>query len=62
MAEKVSKSSVRYSVGGDHCGACRFFTEGKTEGEGVCEKVAGPIDEDYWCKLFRRRRKTIAHG
>lgn len=66
MAGKVSKSSVRYGQGGDHCGACRFFIESaeaeKTE-TGACQKVAGPIGEDMWCKLFKRKTtRTIAAG
>lgn len=62
---KVSKASVKYSLGGDHCGACRFWIESEEDEEaetGACEKVAGPIKEDYWCKLFKRRRETIGGG
>lgn len=51
---KRAKSSVDYSLGGDHCGACTHFTEGAGE-KGTCDVVAGVIDEDYWCRLFNRR-------
>lgn len=66
MAEKVSKASVNYGRGGDHCGVCRFFIESaedeKTE-TGACERVAGEIGEDMWCELFKRgRARTIAGG
>ena len=66
MAEKQSKSAVGYKEGGDHCGVCRHFragkTEGQTGGQGSCELVAGVIGEDMWCKLFARAKRTLAHG
>jgi hypothetical protein len=62
---KVAKASVGYKLGGDHCGACRFFIE-STENEktetGRCEKVAGAIGEDMWCRLFKRKPHTMTHG
>lgn len=30
---------------------------------GLCKKVEGPINEDFWCKLFKRKhRRAIAEG
>ena len=61
MAEKRSKASVDYSLGGDHCGACTHWIESAENEEtetGECELVAGPIKEDYWCKLFKRKGST----
>lgn len=48
-AEKVSKESVDYSKGmaSTHCGNCGHFHP-----PGACEKVAGHIDPDMWCKLY----------
>lgn len=64
MADKVSKASVRYSLGGDHCAACVNWIEAQ-EDEATetapCRKVEGRVREDFWCKLFKRRhRRTIA--
>lgn len=57
---KRAKSSVDYSVGGDHCGVCTHWIE-SAENEatetGKCELVAGSIKEDYWCRLFKRKGK-----
>ena len=51
-AGKRAKSSVDYSKGGeDHCGVCKFFVAPH-----ACKKVAGKIDADMWCKLFRRKK------
>lgn len=52
---KRAKSSVDYSPGGDHCGVCRFFHERPGAEKGTCELVGGVIDEDYWCRLFKRK-------
>jgi high potential iron-sulfur protein len=66
VAEKVSKASVKYGEGGDHCGACRFFIESAEDEKsetGACQKVAGAIAEDMWCRLFKRKaQRTIAGG
>ena len=52
---KRSKASVNYSLGGDHCGACTHFINENEASESVeCELVEGVIDEDFWCKLFKR--------
>lgn len=68
---KVSARSVKYSLGGDHCGACINWIEAE-EDEATetapCRKVEGPekrgrVREDFWCELFKRkRRRTIAEG
>lgn len=61
--EKRSKTSVKYGLGGDHCGVCKHFIDEDEDSEtGACELVAGDIGEDYWCKLFARERATVAHG
>lgn len=58
MADKQPKSAVNYSLGGDHCGACtHFIDENERTETGRCELVEGTIDEDYWCKLFKRKRR-----
>ena len=57
--DKQAKSAVHYSLGGDHCGACRYFIEQVPSEAGTCQKVAGTIDEDYWCRLFERGRGTV---
>lgn len=55
---KRSKASVDYSLGGDHCGACvHFINENEATETGECELVEGSIEEDYWCKLFKREGK-----
>lgn len=45
----ASKASVDYSKGmaSSHCGICGHF-----HAPHACEKVAGHIDPDMWCKLF----------
>ena len=59
-AGKRSKSSVNYSLGGDHCDVCVHFIEDETSEQepeiGACELVEGQIREDYWCKLFKRKK------
>lgn len=58
MIEKKSKASVNYSLGGDHCGACtHFINENEATETGECELVEGAIKEDFWCKLFSRKKK-----
>jgi hypothetical protein len=66
LMRKVSKSEVDYSRGhaGAHCGKvldddksyCRHFIPplSPTSNLGQCEKVAGPINPVYWCRLFAR--------
>ena len=66
---KASKSEVDYSRGhaGAHCGKaldddkayCRYFSPPSSPASnlGQCEKVAGPINKVYWCRLFAE-----AHG
>lgn len=61
---KLSKKDVDYGPGMPHCGACKHFQdddEAKDDEAGTCELVAGPIEEDAWCKLFKPKRKpTLA--
>lgn len=54
-AGKRAKSSVDYSMGGDHCGICSHFRENPQGEKGTCDVVGGIIDEDYWCRLFKRK-------
>jgi hypothetical protein len=57
---KYDKSSVDYSLGGEHCHACKFFIENEngdaqetSQGEmGRCQRVKGEIGEHMWCRLF----------
>jgi hypothetical protein len=61
---KLSKADVDYGEGMPHCGLCKHWIESaedeKTE-NGACEIVAGAVDEDAWCKLFKPKRKpTLA--
>jgi hypothetical protein len=63
---KANKSEVDYSHGhaGAHCGKvldddkayCRYFIPPLSAASnlGQCEKVAGPINKVYWCRLFTR--------
>jgi hypothetical protein len=63
---KVSKSEVDYSRGhaGAHCGKvldddrsyCRYFNPPLSPAGnlGQCQKVAGPINPVFWCRLFAR--------
>ena len=51
---KRAKSSVDYSLGGDHCGICVHFVDEEMNGIGKCELVAGEIGEDYWCRLYKK--------
>lgn len=63
VQELRSKASVGYKLGGDHCDVCKHFVEGESDdAPGSCELVAGEIGEDMWCKLFRRKVKTLADG
>lgn len=54
---KASKESVDYSKGmnSSHCGVCDHF-----EPPHACAKVAGHIDVDMWCRLFKRTTSTKA--
>ena len=64
--QKASKSEVDYSRGhaGAHCGKvleddkayCRHFIQPLSPASnlGQCERVAGPINKVYWCRLFAR--------
>jgi hypothetical protein len=66
---KASKQDVDYSRGhaGAHCGKvldddkayCQHFIPPLSPASnlGQCQKVAGPINPVYWCRLFAR-----AHG
>jgi hypothetical protein len=51
MARKRSKKSVDYSrgMGSKRCRNCVHYL-----GKGVCERVEGLIDPEFWCELFRR--------
>lgn len=63
--EKFPKSQVDYRVGGDHCGACAYWIEASENEQtetGLCQKVAGEIEEDFWCTLFSRKNATLAQG
>jgi len=61
---KHAKTEVDYSRGmpSEHCGrlsqndrnACQHFLPSKTMGPDHCELVEGPIDRNYWCKLWER--------
>ena len=55
---KRAKSSVSYSMGGDHCHACVHFVEGINM-FGKCDLVAGDIGEHCWCRLFKRKRGAV---
>jgi hypothetical protein len=52
LASRVKKTSVDYSRGmaDRRCGLCTYFQ--KPDG---CEKVAGRIDPEYWCRLFKAK-------
>lgn len=53
---KRTHSSVSYSLGGDHCGVCKFFYgEDEATETGHCRLVEDPIGEAMWCKLFERK-------
>jgi hypothetical protein len=66
LMAKAYKSEVDYSRGhaGAHCGKaldddkayCRYFIPPLSPASnlGQCEKVAGPINKVYWCRLFAR--------
>ncbi len=54
--QKVSKESANYRGGGDHCGMCEYWIEGRTE-IGKCKKVEGDIGEDMLCDWFERTSK-----
>jgi hypothetical protein len=70
-----SKAEVNYSPGKCCCN-CVFFIEDDEEGEyaegpeeeegeetGKCQLVAGEIEENMWCELFRgKRAMTLAEG
>ena len=52
---KQTKDATNYRGGGDHCGMCEYWIEGKTE-VGTCQKVQGDIGEDMLCDLFERTK------
>lgn len=57
MADKQPKAAVNYRKGGNHCHACRFFSEDEgSEMTGWCEKVQGKIGEHMLCDLFKPMR------
>lgn len=51
---KRSKDDVDYGRGmkSAHCGVCRFF-----EHLHWCQKVAGRISPEGWCRLFVREQE-----
>lgn len=60
---KLKKADVGYGPGLPHCGACKHYREDKDSERGTCEFVAGAIDEDFWCKLYKPKRSmTLAAG
>ena len=60
---KLTKADVDYGPGMPHCGVCKHYREQDTSEKGSCELVAGPIDEDAWCKLFKPKSKpTLAES
>jgi hypothetical protein len=66
---KASKQSVDYSRGhaGAHCGKvldddrsyCRHFLPPLSPASnlGQCQRVAGPINPVFWCRLFSNVQK-----
>lgn len=51
---KRSKSSVEFqhpAKGMDHCRNCKFFEEPQNR----CQKVAGVILPNAWCRLFKEK-------
>ena len=63
MMGKVSKKDAGYGPGLPHCGSCVHYSENEKTEKGSCELVAGTIDEDMWCKLFKaKRQKTLAEA
>ncbi len=68
---KLNKPQVDYSRGmkDSHCGKsysgdsgyCRHFIEPRGNSElGQCERVSGPINRLYWCRLFAKAHKSAA--
>lgn len=49
---KASKAKVHYGKGmkSAHCGICKYFQPPSS-----CSEVAGDIEPDRWCELFKRR-------
>jgi hypothetical protein len=54
--KKVSKKAVDYSpgMGVTRCKNCVFFRGG------LCERVRGVIDPEYWCRLFKAAKSVRA--
>jgi len=54
---KKTKSEVDYSPAGrypERCGRCTHYIDPERPGgDGKCELVAGSINPQYWCKLFK---------
>lgn len=50
-ARKQAKKAVDYSpgMGRTRCKYCVHYRAG------LCERVRGVIDPDYWCRLFRAK-------
>lgn len=48
------KEDVNYSKGmpGRRCGNCKFYRSTTSR----CIKVAGVIDPEYWCELWRKKQ------
>jgi hypothetical protein len=53
---KQAKASVDYGKGmkSAHCSICTHYQRGKQGLHGSCELVAGSIDPEFWCKLFKK--------
>jgi hypothetical protein len=47
--DKYTKTEAQYGPGkpSEHCGICKFYRAG------LCTKVAGAIDPEGWCRLWR---------
>lgn len=57
--KKRLKHEVDYSrgMGDTRCWACVHFNAARSSASGTCDRVEGVIDPDYWCKLFKAKRK-----
>lgn len=55
MMEKVTKKSVKFSIGGiaQHCGNCTNYESDKPlHLYGPCKRVEGTVTYADWCKLW----------
>lgn len=58
MAGKVSKEDAGYTMGQENCAVCEHY---EAVAKDRCELVEGKIEEEMWCRLFKRpRSKTLA--